>query len=87
MPPVSVAQLQETIRSHIAASPPPCRSETVRVPDTAGRVLAENIRAPLSVPAANVSAMDGYALAEAAAAGAVLKSSARARRADRFQAA
>ena len=69
MPPVSVAQLQETIRSHIAASPPPCRSETVRVPDAAGRVLAENIRAPLSVPAANVSAMDGYALAEAAAAG------------------
>ena len=69
MPPVSVAQLQETIRSHIAASPPPCRSETVRVPDAAGRVLAENIRAPLSIPAANVSAMDGYALAEAAAAG------------------
>jgi molybdopterin molybdotransferase len=37
-------------------------AETVRLDDLHGRVLAEDIRAPIDVPSFDRAAMDGYAL-------------------------
>lgn len=57
-----------------AVTPPERTSETVRLADARGRVLATDSSAPVSVPPADNSAMDGYAFraADLAAAGGVL---------------
>ena len=56
---LSVEQAIETLLEQAA-----CRVERESVPllEARGRVLAEDIRAPIDVPPADNSAMDGYAL-------------------------
>lgn len=49
-------------RAKIVAALAPAGTETIPVMDALGRVLAENAVARISHPAANVSAMDGYAV-------------------------
>ncbi len=51
---------------------PPLPARRVALADAAGRVLAEEVRAGVDVPFADVSAMDGYALAGEATEGARL---------------
>ena len=61
-------------RSRILAGLKPVPTEVIGLTQAHGRVLARPVEARLTVPPANVSAMDGYALrAEDAAQGAVLK--------------
>ena len=69
----SIAELQTIIQTHIAQRPLPLASETLPLAQAAGRVLAEDIVAPVSIPSSNVSAMDGYALAQATPAQSSLK--------------
>ena len=59
---LSVSQAIGTLLEHAA-----CRVERVSLPllEARGRVLAEDIRAPIDVPPADNSAMDGYALRHA----------------------
>lgn len=61
----SIAELQTIIQNHIAHRPLALGSESVSLAQAAGRVLAQDIVAPVSIPSSNVSAMDGYALAQA----------------------
>ena len=64
-----VHELQALIRDKIAAHPLAVESETVPAVAAVGRVLAEDIVSPVNLPPADISAMDGYALQSAAAAG------------------
>ncbi len=68
-----VHELQTLIRNHIDKNRVLPDKETVAVSAAAGRVLAEDIRSALNIPAADISAMDGYALPQAAEAGSVWK--------------
>ncbi len=61
---VSVAEARELI----LGSAPPLGRETVGLERATGRVLAEEVRAGVSIPPADNSAMDGYALRAADAA-------------------
>ena len=65
----SVTELQTLIRAHIGKSKYPPETETVAVAQAAGRILAQDTVSPLNIPYADISAMDGYALPAAAAAG------------------
>ena len=69
----SIAELQTIIQNHIAQRPLPLASETLPLAQAAGRVLAQDIVAPVSIPSSHVSAMDGYALPQAAPAQSSLK--------------
>ena len=60
-----IAELQTIIQNHIAHRPLALGSESVALAQAAGRVLAQDIVAPVSIPSSHVSAMDGYALAQA----------------------
>lgn len=73
MPLTPVAELQELMRERIARYRRLPESETVAVARAVGRVLAQDVLAPACLPHADLSAMDGYALPEAAAAGSVWK--------------
>lgn len=66
---ISIAELQTLIRGKLAADKQPLPAESLPSDQAVGRVLAEDIVSPLNLPASNVSAMDGYALPTAAAAG------------------
>lgn len=65
---LNVEQAWDRIRGELEALP----AERVALADAAGRVLAETLMATTAVPQANVSAMDGYALAGPTAADAQL---------------
>jgi molybdopterin molybdotransferase len=56
---IAVREGQEHILSRVAGPVPP---EVLPVPRTLGRVLAEAVQAPLDVPPADNSAVDGYAV-------------------------
>ena len=60
----------EDAQQRIRAALRPLGTETVRLADAAGRVLAERVVAPMDLPAFDNSAMDGYALRAADVAGA-----------------
>ena len=68
-----IAELQTIIQTHIAHCPLALGGESVALAQAAGRVLAQDIVAPVSIPSSNVSAMDGYALAQATPAQSSLK--------------
>ena len=63
---LSVAEASQTILAHVA----PLASERVALLDALGRVLATDIRSPVTLPAWDNSAMDGYAVRSADIAGA-----------------
>ena len=73
MPLTPIAELQSIIQSHIARRPLALASENIALAQAAGRVLAQDIVAPVSTPSSHVSAMDGYALPQAAPAQSSLK--------------
>ena len=73
MPLTPIAELQTIIQTHIANRPLALDSQTLPLAQAAGRVLAQDIVAPLAIPGSNVSAMDGYALPQAAPAQSSLK--------------
>lgn len=68
----TVSQLQNLIHDQIGAYFRQPETENIPVAQSVGRVLAQDIVSPINVPNANVSAMDGYALAHHAATGDVL---------------
>ena len=65
----SVAELQTLIHEQITRYAQPLSTETLPVAQAVNRVLAQDIQSSLAIPVANMAAMDGYALPEAAAAG------------------
>lgn len=65
----SVGELQTLIHNHIVRHRSLPGTESVPVAQAAGRVLAADRVSALNIPAADISAMDGYALPAAAAAG------------------
>ena len=65
---ISPEEAWERLAGCLGALPP----RPVALPDAAGRVLAEEVRASVDVPFADVSAMDGYALAGDVEVGATL---------------
>jgi molybdopterin molybdotransferase len=58
---LSVAEASQAILAHVA----PLASERVALLDALGRVLAADIRSPVTLPAWDNSAMDGYAVRSA----------------------
>jgi len=70
----SLRPVDQAIAELLSLLPAALPSEAVALSDAAGRVLAEDVRAPLPMPAWDNSAMDGYALraADVPAAGACL---------------
>ena len=64
-----VHELQALIHAKIAAVQKPLETETVPLVSAVGRVLAQDVAAAVNIPPADISAMDGYALPVAAAAG------------------
>ncbi|HXT19147.1 MAG TPA: gephyrin-like molybdotransferase Glp [Thermoanaerobaculia bacterium] len=62
---ISIETAWERLVAHLAPLP----ARRVALAEAAGRVLAEEVRASVDVPFADVSAMDGYALAGDAEAG------------------
>ena len=68
-----IAELQSIIQNHIARRPLALASESVSLAQAAGRVLAQDVVAPVAIPSSHVSAMDGYALPQAASAHSSLK--------------
>ena len=68
-----IAELQTIIQNHIARRPLALASESVPLAQAAGRVLAQDVVAPVAIPSSHVSAMDGYALPQAAAVHSSLK--------------
>ena len=64
-----VHELQALIHAKIAAVQKPLDTETVPLVSAVGRVLAQDVVAAVNIPPADISAMDGYALPLAAAAG------------------
>ena len=69
----TVSQLQNLIHNQIGTHFRQPETENIPVAQSVGRVLAQDIVSPINVPNANVSAMDGYALAHHAATGDVLR--------------
>ena len=65
----SVSELQSLIHEHITRTPRLPKVEHIPVAQSIGRVLAEDMVSALNIPATDMSAMDGYALPSAAAAG------------------
>ena len=65
----SVHELQTLIHDKIADHPLAVETEAVPAVAAVGRILAEDITAPVNLPPADISAMDGYALQSASAAG------------------
>ena len=65
----SVSELQSLIHKHITRTPRLPKVEHISVAQSIGRVLAEDMVSALNIPATDMSAMDGYALPSAAAAG------------------
>lgn len=57
---VSVEEAQEKLRRHF--KPQPTGSEILPLERVAGRVLAENVEAPIDIPPFDRAAMDGYAV-------------------------
>ncbi len=68
-----IAELQTIIQNHIARRPLALAGESVPLAQAAGRVLAQDVVAPVAIPSSHVSAMDGYALPQAASAHSSLK--------------
>ena len=66
---ISVTELQQLIADTLAAKRRLPERENVAVAQAIGRVLAQDIDAAINIPASDISAMDGYALPDAAAAG------------------
>lgn len=64
----------EEAQARISAAVSPLASELILLREAAGRVLAESMVAPLSLPSFDNSAMDGYALRAADVAGASAQS-------------
>lgn len=54
-------EVEEAV-TRIVATVAPLPAETVALAEAAGRILAENVTAPISLPGFDNSAMDGYAL-------------------------
>ncbi|MDO4878356.1 MAG: molybdopterin molybdotransferase MoeA [Neisseria sp.] len=71
MPLTSVAELQTLIYSKIAQQNRLPNTEKAALDQAAGRILAADLTAPVNVPPADISAMDGYALPRAAQAGSI----------------
>lgn len=69
----TVEDLQTLIFERLAQSNTLPENENVAIYHALGRVLAQDVVSPLNAPAANVSAMDGYALPHAASAQTVFK--------------
>lgn len=69
----TVEDLQTLIFERLAQSNTLPENENVAIYHALGRVLAQDVVSPLNTPAANVSAMDGYALPHAASAQTVFK--------------
>ena len=65
----SVSELQTLIHEHITRTPRLPKVEHIPVAQSIGCVLAEDMVSALNIPATDMSAMDGYALPSAAAAG------------------
>ena len=61
-PAKSILTTEEAIATLVAAVTPVTGTETVPLFDSVGRVLAEDLVALRTVPAADNSAMDGYAV-------------------------
>jgi molybdopterin molybdotransferase len=55
-------RFEEALARILALGSPPLPSETVDLEDAEGRVLAEDLVAPVDLPAFDYSAMDGYAV-------------------------
>ncbi len=70
---ISVTELQQLIADTLSARRRLPESENTAVAQAGGRVLAQDIRAAINIPAADISAMDGYALPDAAPAGSRLR--------------
>lgn len=66
-------EVEDALARIVAAVPPPA-GELILLREAAGRVLAESVVAPLSLPSFDNSAMDGYALRAADVAGASAQS-------------
>lgn len=66
---ISVTELQQLIADTLVAKRRLPERENVAVAQAIGRVLAQDIDAAINIPASDISAMDGYALPDAAAAG------------------
>jgi molybdenum cofactor synthesis domain-containing protein len=64
---ISLVEAKRRLEAHVR---PIERTERVPLDDSAGRVVAANVRAPLDVPPFERSAMDGYAVIAADTAGA-----------------
>lgn len=62
----SVADLQNLISTRITQHKRLPEIEIISIAQAAGRVLAQDMVSPLNIPSANISAMDGYALAHEA---------------------
>jgi len=58
----SLISLEEAVELCLQAATPIARTERVSLEHAAGRVLAEDLVAPFSVPSTSRSAMDGYAV-------------------------
>lgn len=63
-----VHELQHLIQQTIAQNPLHLTVETIDITQAVGRILAQNVVSSIAIPYANVSAMDGYALSDAASA-------------------
>ncbi|MDX3924893.1 MAG: molybdopterin molybdotransferase MoeA [Shinella sp.] len=62
---MSLLPVADALERLLAAAAPPAATETVSLHDASGRVLAEGLRACLTQPPFDNSAMDGYALRHA----------------------
>ena len=57
-----VLEVEEALQRLLASMVPVTRTETVNISDGLGRILAEDIAAPVDLPPFDNSAMDGYAV-------------------------
>lgn len=67
--PRSIEQHERAVRDLLASGVPGPATERIALGDAAGRFLAEDVRAPLDLPALANSQMDGFAVATADLAG------------------
>ena len=58
----SAERVDHVLQSILASITPITQSEWLPILDASGRVLAQDVVAPENLPAAPVSAMDGYAV-------------------------
>lgn len=63
----SAERVDHVLQSILASITPITQSEWLPILDASGRVLAQDVVAPESLPASPVSAMDGYALSSTGA--------------------